>query len=83
MEGCGLKEIRLVNPVSESEKLLSLDYKSASQLFQSYSIEQQLAIIEATREPKKREELYYRHLTAQNWFRKAEQKMSFKLFIPC
>jgi hypothetical protein len=59
MEGCGLKEIRLVNPVSESEKLLSLDYKSASQLFQSYSIEQQLAIIEATREPKKREELYY------------------------
>lgn len=54
-----MKEIRLVNPVSESEKLLSLDYKSASQLFQSYSIEQQLAIIEATREPKKREELYY------------------------
>ena len=54
-----MKEIRLVNPVSESEKLLLMDYKSASQLFQSYSTEQQLAIIEATREPKKREELYY------------------------
>lgn len=54
-----MKEIQLVNPVSESEKLLLMDYKSASQLFQSYSTEQQLAIIEATREPKKREELYY------------------------
>ena len=54
-----MKEIRLVNATSEGKKLLAMDYKSASQLFQSYSTEHQLAIIEATREPKKREELYY------------------------
>ena len=54
-----MKEIRLVNAASEGEKLLSMDYKSASQLFQFYSTEQQLAMIEATREPQKREELYY------------------------
>ncbi|HIE26821.1 TPA: hypothetical protein EYP66_06005 [Candidatus Poribacteria bacterium] len=54
-----MKAIRLVDVTSEGEKLLSLDYKSASQLFQSYSTEQQLAIIKAMREPKKREELYY------------------------
>ncbi|MFQ6041545.1 MAG: DUF6178 family protein [Candidatus Poribacteria bacterium] len=54
-----MKAIRLVDATSEGEKLLSLDHKSASQLFQSYSTEQQLAIIKAMREPKKREELYY------------------------
>ena len=54
-----MKEIQLVNTAAEGEKLLAMDYRSASQLFQSYSTEQQLAIIEATREPRKREELYY------------------------
>jgi len=44
---------------SESDKLLAMDYKSASRLFQIYAKEQQLAIIEATRDPRKREELYY------------------------
>jgi len=44
---------------SEGERLLAMDYKSASQLFQRHPQEQQLAIIEATRDPKKREELYY------------------------
>ena len=58
--GCRLKGIRLLRQLeSEGEKLLAMDYKSAFQLFQSYPQEQQLAIIEATRDPKKREELYY------------------------
>ncbi len=54
-----MKEIQLVDPASEGEKLLVMDYKSAMKLFQSYSLEQKLSIIEATREPHKREELYY------------------------
>ncbi len=58
--GCRLKEIRLLRELkSEGERLLAMDYISGSQLFQRHPKEQQLAIIEATRDPKKREELYY------------------------
>lgn len=54
-----MSEIKLLNPKEEGKKLLSLDISIASEIFQSYSLEEQLEIIEATREPESREELYY------------------------
>jgi len=50
---------KLIDPRAEGERLLRLPPKEASRIFQSYSIEEQLAIIEATPDPRKKEELYY------------------------
>lgn len=54
-----MSEKKLPNPRKEGKKLLSLDTRVASEVFQSYSFEEQLEIIEATRDPESREELYY------------------------
>ncbi len=48
-----------VIPQAESEKLLALPPQQAEERFQSYEKQQQLDIIRATPNPKKREKLYY------------------------
>jgi len=54
-----MKEKKLLDPEKKGEKLLALNNRVASEIFRSYSLEEQLQIIEATRDPKSREELYY------------------------
>lgn len=49
----------VLNPEEEGERLLSLDTHVASEIFQSYSLEEQLEITEAIQDSKRREELYY------------------------
>ncbi|HID57246.1 TPA: hypothetical protein EYP37_12000 [Candidatus Poribacteria bacterium] len=53
------EKIKLLNPKAEGERLLAMHPLKASEIFQRYSVEEQLAIIEATPDPQKREELYY------------------------
>lgn len=53
------EKIKLLDPKAEGERLLAMHPLEASEIFQRYSIEEQLAIIEATPDPQKREELYY------------------------
>lgn len=50
---------KAIVPHVESGKLLALPTREAEQLFQSYEKHQQLEIIRATRDPRKREQLYY------------------------
>ena len=50
---------KTIVPRSEGEKLLSLSTREAEKLFQSYGKQQQLEILNATRNPKAREQLYY------------------------
>ncbi len=50
---------KIIIPRTESDKLLAMPTREAEQLFQSYEKQQQLDIINATRNPRKREQLYY------------------------
>ncbi len=50
---------KTIVPRSEGEKLLSLSTREAEKLFQSYEKQLQLEILNATRNPKAREQLYY------------------------
>jgi len=54
-----MNEKNILDIKNEGERLLALSYRVASEIFQAYTFEQQLSIIEATRDPKKREQLYY------------------------
>jgi hypothetical protein len=55
----GKNKLKLIDPRAEGEKLLAMHPIEASEIFQRYSVEEQLAIIETTPDPQKREELYY------------------------
>lgn len=54
-----MKANRVVPVEISGEQLLSMPPHQAAELFQNYSQEQQLQIIRNTRDPRKREELYY------------------------
>ena len=54
-----MKSNRIARLPVDGEQLLAMPPREAAQLFQSLSQEQQLQIIESTRDPRKREELYY------------------------
>ncbi len=58
-EGRHVKSNNITKPDIDGEQLLTMPPREATQLFQSYTHEQQLQIIESTRDPRKREELYY------------------------
>ncbi len=50
---------KLINPHSETQKLLKMPTSAAEALFQSYTTDQQLEVISSARDAKAREELYY------------------------
>jgi hypothetical protein len=54
-----VSNVKLIDPKREAKKLLVMPTREAEALFQSYTPEQQLAIISSTRNPREREELYY------------------------
>lgn len=54
-----MNEKKLLDLKNEGKKLLELDPRVASEIFQAHSLEEKLEIIEAMRDPKAREELYY------------------------
>ena len=54
-----MSKSKLVDPYLEAQELLAMPTRAAEALFQSYTPEQQLEIISATRTPGDREELYY------------------------
>lgn len=54
-----LNNLTISNPQIESDQLLSMPIEEAELVFQGYPTNKQLEIISATRDPRKREELYY------------------------
>ena len=54
-----LNSLTVSKPEIEGDKLLSMPIEEAELVFQGYPASKQLEIISATRDPRKREELYY------------------------